>query len=350
MSQLLDNLLQPSPSRAAFAAETPETDANRSRPDIAAPLHPAITPPPLPRLGLWLFGIAAAVASISPAAVLAWQGSRDNVATKPVLMPAPATPPASDPLSAPNLAPASASEPSEQNPTVPVATLPAPALAEPPTMPPATPSEELLAAYDAFLKGDDVTAAAAYQRRLKTAPSDRDARLGLAALALRQDRLDAARALYKALLAESPDDPVALAALATLDEPVDSGRLDRLAAGQQGAEAALALGNLRAAADDWAAAREAYARAVALAPDHADALFNLAVSHERLGLQDAPRRYRQALAAARQSVAGFDQAALRRHLESLERRRDAEREAADLAAMDGTFWQSEGEGDEHPHR
>ncbi|MFC4160114.1 tetratricopeptide repeat protein [Chitinimonas lacunae] len=308
MSQLLDHLLHQAPGIPSLEPLGPTAPSTENLTTPPAGLRP----PRLPQAGIWLFGLAAAVASVSPAAVLLWQDQR------PAPLAAVARPAASPSVALPT---ASAPTPTEATlpltplaPTGPIEPAPPARQAHPLPEPPA----DLHEAYAALQRGDEGRAAVIYRRRLAQVPTERDARLGLAALAVRQGQFDKAQADYRALLADFPDDPVALAALATLDEAIEPERLGRIKQGEAAAAVALSLGNRAADAGDWSMARRHYAQALELAPDHPDAAFNLAISLDHLPDPAAAARfYRQALDTARHRPFSFTLPVVRQRLAQL---------------------------------
>lgn len=159
---------------------------------------------------------------------------------------------------------------------------------------------QLTAAYAAFEAGDLATARRGYVAVLKRIPAQRDALLGLGAIALAGNRLAEAHAYYSAVLAEVPDHPAATAAMFL----IEGGRgphatetklkmlLDR---GLDAPYLHFALGNLYAREQRWGDAQQAYFEAFRAQPRNADYAFNLAVSLDQLGQRAAALDfYRQA--------------------------------------------------------
>lgn len=119
-----------------------------------------------------------------------------------------------------------------------------------------------------------------------------EAHHNLGAVLAAQDRPGDAVVSYQRALALRPDAPVVLADLAVVWQQL--GRLpDAIAAQRRAAELQpapatwLNLGNLLQAAGSFDAAIAAYQQALALAPDWADALMNVAVAHARAGRAEA---------------------------------------------------------------
>ena len=181
----------------------------------------------------------------------------------------------------------------------------------------------LVRAYDAFHAGDAGSAAEAYRSVLDREPRNRDALLGLAAVAARADRWEEAAARYARTLALHPADSVAQAALIAIEEPDPTRRESRLKAllsrEPWAAYLHFGLGNAYAAQSRWSEARRSYSEASRLDAGNADYAYNLAVSLDRLSRPDgALALYREALERARRRAARFDAAAV------LDRIRDVE--------------------------
>jgi tetratricopeptide (TPR) repeat protein len=197
----------------------------------------------------------------------------------------------------------------------------------------ATPSIDpvLRDAYLAFQRDNLVVAQDLYQRVLAESPRNRDALLGLAAIANRNGETVLAMELYSRLLARDPSDPVARAGLLGLrpvGRPEQQEReLRRLLELQpQVAPVAYALGNFYAAEDRWRDAQRYYFDALQQAktdalqgvPVNPDYAFNLAVSLEHLNESAlAETYYREAIAYAAEFPAGFDVSIARERLISL---------------------------------
>lgn len=167
--------------------------------------------------------------------------------------------------------------------------------------------------FDAFSAGNLATARDSYEQVLKAEPKNTDALHGMAAIALREGRLDQAEAYYLRVIEADPKDALAHASLVGLrsqgDPTTTESRLKTMLAVQPAVpHLHFALGNLYAGQRRWREAQQAYFDAVTGDPTHPDYLFNLAVSLDQLH-QDrlAAQYYNQALAAAAHRPAGFDQ-------------------------------------------
>jgi len=204
-------------------------------------------------------------------------------------------------------------------------------------------SSLVVAAYDAYQKGDYTKARTNYQQVLLSDPKNRSALLALAAIALQGKEVALARDLYLRLLDQDPADPLAwagLLAIAPSGDPAQQESELKLLLKQYPKNAPLlfSLGNLYAARQRWSEAQQAYFNALQAAREdaavshapsptrepssslvHPDYPFNLAVSLEHLGkVKPAINFYREALQCAAGRPAGFDPEALRVRLQALE--------------------------------
>jgi len=176
-------------------------------------------------------------------------------------------------------------------------------------------------AWQAYQRGDYVAAAQGYHAVLAQDAQNRDALLGLGAVAQQQGQDQAAQHYFRRVLLLDPRDPVALAALsayrtAEVDSEVSLKRM--LAEQPQAAALHYALGNVYADQSRWAEAQQSYFNARALEPNNALYTFNLAVSLDHLGQSRlAAEYYRQALDADGTNSAGFDHAQAQRRLNEL---------------------------------
>lgn len=176
--------------------------------------------------------------------------------------------------------------------------------------------------YQSFMAGDYATAAQHYAAVLRQDSNNRDALLGIAAIAARRNDTAAATSGYQRLLELNPADPDAQAGLLAL-RPGDLGhsemRLKEMLRRDPGAgPLEFALGNLYSQQGRWPDAQQAYFRAYSAAPDNADYAFNLAVGLDRLSQRKlALSYYQRALDLSRTSPAAFDRNAAKRRAEQL---------------------------------
>lgn len=160
----------------------------------------------------------------------------------------------------------------------------------------------LLAAYQAFNRGEDAGAQQQYREVLKRDVRNVDALLGMAAIAQRQGRDADAAGWYQKVLDVEPQNSLAQSALARPQANVDAtsaeSRVKNMLAQQpEAAHLHAALGNIYAEQNQWAAAQGAYFDASRFEPKNADYAFNVAVSLEHMGKKNlALLQYQRALA------------------------------------------------------
>jgi tetratricopeptide (TPR) repeat protein len=187
---------------------------------------------------------------------------------------------------------------------------------------PAPVSPTIDSAYLAFNSGDTAGAQQQYDVALAQDANNRDALLGAAHVAARQNQKDKAAAYYLRLLELSPNDVDATAGLIGLrqgDISQSEARLKAILANNPDAGPVLfALGNLYAQQGRWADAQQAYFRAAGSAPDNPDYQYNLAIGLDRLNQGKlALVYYQRALALAQDKAVGFDRNALRKRMHEL---------------------------------
>ena len=176
-------------------------------------------------------------------------------------------------------------------------------------------------AYQSFRSGDTETAQQLYHKVLQQEPNNRDALLGMAAIALKHKQAGQAAAYYGKLLELDPADPEALAGLIGLQgqsDPAQSeSRLKKaLAQNPQADVIHFALGNLYAQQSRWAEAQQSYFRAYSSAPGNADYAFNLAVSLDHLNQGKLALDYYQR-ALAQPGPANFDKSSVQVRIKEL---------------------------------
>jgi Tfp pilus assembly protein PilF len=177
-------------------------------------------------------------------------------------------------------------------------------------------------AYAAFNSGDLGAARQHYQAVQRQDPNNRDALLGLAAVALRENQPGQAASHYLRLLELDPNDSEAVSGLIGLrhgDPEQSAMRLKAIL--QRNPEAApvlFTLGNLYAQQGRWPEAQQSYFRAWSSNPANADYAFNVAVGLDRLNQPKlAIVYYQRALALASNNPGTFEHAAARRRLHEL---------------------------------
>ncbi len=181
----------------------------------------------------------------------------------------------------------------------------------------------LSSAYQSFIAGDAAAAKSQYQKVLQQEPNNRDALLGMAAIALNQRQAEQAGAFYGRLLELDPSDPDAIAGLTSLQQgdPVQSeSRLKKsLSQNPQAGAVLFALGNLYAQQSRWSDAQQIYFRAYTATPGSADYAFNLAVSLDKLNQVKLAREYYQrALTLGQNSSGNFSRSEVQKRINELE--------------------------------
>jgi tetratricopeptide (TPR) repeat protein len=173
--------------------------------------------------------------------------------------------------------------------------------------------------YAAYTRGDWATARSHYQRQLASDPLQRDALLGLAAVARQQGQVEEARALYTRLLQRDPSDPLAIAGLAALDAERDQRaaeiRLRTLA--DRTPDTAEALAQLLARQGRWSEAQPYFFQAYHARPEDADAAYNLAVALDHLNQPRLAADYYEKALQLAQPGHRFDRDRARQRVETL---------------------------------
>lgn len=171
--------------------------------------------------------------------------------------------------------------------------------------------------------GDYESAKSQYDGVLKRERNNRDALLGIAAIAVRQDEIDMARLIYERLVQLDPRDPIAIAALSNLDTvSVDSLSESKLKLMIRHNEKAphlyFALGNIYSQQKKWPEAQQAYFSAWQNDDKNADYAFNLAISLDQMGKQgEAMEFYEMSLSNAESRTAQFSTETVRDRLQQL---------------------------------
>ncbi|MFH2139686.1 MAG: tetratricopeptide repeat protein [Pseudomonadota bacterium] len=176
-------------------------------------------------------------------------------------------------------------------------------------------------AWQSYQRGEYLAAAQGYHTVLAQDARNRDALLGLGAVAQQQGQDQTAQHYYRQVLLLDPRDPVALGAMSSYstDGADTEVRLKQMLSEQpQAAALHYALGNTYADQSRWAEAQQSYFSARALEPGNALFTFNLAVSLDHLGQSKlAADHYRQALDLDSSNSAGFDHIQAQRRLNEL---------------------------------
>ena len=177
-------------------------------------------------------------------------------------------------------------------------------------------------AYQALAGGQLGAARQQYETVLQQDPVNRDALLGLASVAQRDNNGALAASLYLRLLEINPDDGVALAGLVGLrqgDQVQSESRLKAILARTPDSGPVLfALGNVYAQQRRWSEAQQQFFRAYSAVPGNADYAFNLAVGLDRLNQPKlAATYYQRALVLAQTTPSAFDRAGAQQRLAEL---------------------------------
>ncbi len=183
----------------------------------------------------------------------------------------------------------------------------------------------LLAAYQAFSRGEDTSAQQQYRQVLQRDVRNIDALLGMAAIAQRQGREADAQGWYQKVLEIEPRNIIAQSAMVSPQANTDmvgtESRIKNLLAQQpEAANLHASLGNLYAEQSQWPSAQEAYFNASRFAPNNADYAFNLAISLDQMGKSNlALRQYQRALELLNKSGASSpDKAQLEARIKALQ--------------------------------
>jgi len=181
----------------------------------------------------------------------------------------------------------------------------------------------LAGAYDAWRSGNLADARRGYESVLRSDPRNRNALLGLGAIAVRNGQWDEASQRYTQLLRLNPKDSVAQAGLIAVHENVDPLRAESqikllLRDEPDAPHLHFTLGNTYADQGRWGEAQSAYFDAYRLDSENSDYAYNVAVSLDQLGKgKAAADYYRRALELAVSNGAAFDQPSVRDRLLAL---------------------------------
>ncbi len=175
-----------------------------------------------------------------------------------------------------------------------------------------TNNSDLTVAYQAYQSGDFLTAKSAYQKVLNRRSDSRDARLGIAAIAVMEGNYDTAYRHYIYLLQQNPKDQVVNAALFNLQGNANGGVNESqlkllLDQNPDSPQVHFSLGSFYAGQSRWPEAQQAFFNAYSGDKDNADYAYNLAVSLDQLGqVKPAASYYRTALKLADRTTVSFN--------------------------------------------
>ncbi len=151
-------------------------------------------------------------------------------------------------------------------------------------------AEKLEQAWQAYEASQYYRAKTLYKEVLVIEKDNRDAMLGLGAIAMVEKNNNLAKNIYSRLLNRDPRDPVASAALASLrnsaTETDEKYLLRTLQRNPDDAHLNFALGNIYAQQAKWKSAQKSYFTAWQHDDKNADYIFNLAVSLDQLGKKE----------------------------------------------------------------
>ncbi len=186
-------------------------------------------------------------------------------------------------------------------------------------------AQKLALAWNAYHAEQYGQAKTLYREVLKREKNNRDALLGLGAIAVLEENYSAAKAAYYTLLKHDPRDPIAIAALASLKSPETAAAdlqhlLKMVRKNPTDAHLNFALGNNYAQQGEWKLAQQAYFNAWQSDPNNADYTFNLAVSLDQLGQrQQALKFYRDSLKKSAGKTVAFSRPDVEKRLTELSR-------------------------------
>ena len=145
----------------------------------------------------------------------------------------------------------------------------------------------ILEAYNQFQRGDYEQANNLYNQVILREPNNRDALLGLSAIATKQQRYEFARQKYQYLLHLNPKDSIAIAGISSIENAIDTqlneSQLKFMLKGKPDtAHLYFALGSLYSSQNKWPEAQSAYFSAWSAENKNADYAYNLAISLDHL--------------------------------------------------------------------
>lgn len=184
--------------------------------------------------------------------------------------------------------------------------------------------DKLDAAWVAYEGGHYQQAKDLYRAVLTMEKNNRDALLGMGAIAVIEKNASVAREIYLSLLKQDPRDPIATAALASLQTGETSLKADEeymLMMVQKNPDAPhlnFALGNIYAQQNKWRPAQQYYFNAWQHDKKNADYIFNLAVSLDQLNKhQQAITFYKDSLLKSENKQISFSRVAVQQRIKEL---------------------------------
>jgi len=184
--------------------------------------------------------------------------------------------------------------------------------------------EKLSAAWAAYESASYAEAKLLYQEVVSVEEDNRDALLGLGAIAVIEKDTIAAKKRYINLLKLDPNDPLAIAALTNLRSEDSSPKLSEkylvsmLEKTPDVAQLNFELGNVYAQQNKWSAAQQSYFKAWQQESENADYIFNLAVSLDQLSQQQqAINFYKDSLLKAKNKQVNFSRETVEKRVNEL---------------------------------
>ncbi|MGL6039950.1 MAG: tetratricopeptide repeat protein, partial [Deefgea sp.] len=176
--------------------------------------------------------------------------------------------------------------------------------------------DPVLLAWQFYQNGDLNQAELFYQKALQADPRQRDALLGLAAIAQQRGDLNAAAALYQRILRANPQDQSAKAALMLLNS-AQMPEHEAVQLEQSGQSDPMVLGQYFAAQQRWSQAQEQFFLAYSANPNSADAALNLAVSLDHLKQTNLAKTYYRKALQTKETI-HFDRSKVEQRLAELD--------------------------------
>ena len=184
--------------------------------------------------------------------------------------------------------------------------------------------EKLESAWLAYEAGRYDEAKGLYNDVLRIEKKNRDAKLGLGAIAVIEQDAQTARQIYQSLLKLDPRDPIATAAIASLRSDESAVKQDEdyllsmIEKNPKDPHLNFALGNVYAQQGRWKLAQQQYFNAWQQDVENADYVFNLAVSMDQLSKpEQALTFYRDSLNKANNKQVSFSREAVQKRIDEL---------------------------------
>jgi len=185
-------------------------------------------------------------------------------------------------------------------------------------------TEKLDQAWSYYDQGRYGSAKKLYGEVLDSEGNNRDALLGLGAIAVVEKNYVAARDIYMSLLKQDPRDPIAIAAISSLQkdgvnsEADEKFLLDMLQKNPDAPHLNFALGNVYAQQEKWKSAQASYFNAWQNDIENADYIFNIAVSLDQLGKSEqAASFYKDSLNKSNNKQVSFSRDAVQKRITEL---------------------------------